>query len=156
MNRRRATERAAIVDGIAARRYSQCDATCTVDCGHCKGAGLIEQARDRAVGPNGTRPLPMIPSAAPVKTPHLLRAQLAQAVRIARRFVGLLLIIAVLWLGVIVGAVELWRHPAVLDGIVVALCVAFMVGAIYVVHERTHWWRDEQWAEQFLTELREL
>ena len=26
-------------------RYDQCDATCTIDCGHCKGAGKPEAPR---------------------------------------------------------------------------------------------------------------
>ena len=29
-------------------RYDQCDATCTVDCGHCKGAGAPKVKDERA------------------------------------------------------------------------------------------------------------
>ncbi len=30
-------------------RYDQCDDTCTVDCGHCKGAGIPAHITDRLI-----------------------------------------------------------------------------------------------------------
>lgn len=36
-------------------RYAQCDDTCTVDCGHCKGAGPPGTRRKRASGTGVSR-----------------------------------------------------------------------------------------------------
>lgn len=48
-------------EGSAARRYDQCDESCTTDCGHCKGEGPPKAAhpswRERLDTASHLRPL---------------------------------------------------------------------------------------------------
>ncbi len=67
-------------------RYGQCDGTCTVDCGHCKGRGPLGDVRHRLEQAQATLQAMVATAVAHGENPERLRGK-AQGVDLALSYV---------------------------------------------------------------------